>query len=105
MDHFLEDEGEFGKDLGLQFWRQASPEVSEIGGHGWHKTSSASATEISSCKAAKVSFVETLGWAEARLVAASGIRNAMYCRYRTNTYWASGCEETEIRGKRRPKSA
>jgi hypothetical protein len=27
MDHFLEDSGEFGKDLGLQFWGQLFPEV------------------------------------------------------------------------------
>jgi hypothetical protein len=26
MDHFLEDGCEFGKDLGLQFWGQLSPE-------------------------------------------------------------------------------
>jgi len=28
MDHFLENDGEFGKDLGLQFWGQLSPDIS-----------------------------------------------------------------------------
>jgi len=77
MDHFLEDGCEFGEDLDLQFWGKMLPDVSGI---GWHITSSASATEISSCTAAKVSLVGILGWAGTRLVAGSEIRNVMYSR-------------------------
>jgi hypothetical protein len=31
MDHFLEDNCEFGKDLGLQFWGKLTPDISGIG--------------------------------------------------------------------------
>jgi len=77
MDHFLEGDCELGKDRGSLFWGEMLPDVSGI---GWHKTSCASATENSSCKAANVSFVGTLGCAGARLVAESEIRNAMHSR-------------------------
>jgi hypothetical protein len=74
MDHSLEDRGKFSKGLDLQLWGKVFPDVSGI---GWHRPSSAAATESSSCKTAKVSFMGTLGWAGARLVAERGIRNGI----------------------------
>jgi len=74
MDHFLEGDCELGKDCGSQLRGEMLPDALGI---SWHITSSASATEISSRTAANVSFVETLGRAGTRLVAARGIRNAI----------------------------
>jgi hypothetical protein len=74
IDHFLEDDCEFGKHLDLQFWSELVPDMAGVGGHS---TSSASATDNSSWIAAKVSLVGTLGWTETRLVAASEIRNVI----------------------------
>jgi len=45
MDHFLEDGREFGQDLDSHGGRESFPQVTWLGGH---KTSPASATEISS---------------------------------------------------------
>jgi hypothetical protein len=72
MDHFLEDGGEFGEHLALLFWSELVPDMVGIGGHN---TSSASATDSSSWRAAKVSLVRTLGWTGTRVVAASKMRN------------------------------
>jgi len=77
MDHFLEEGREFGQDLDLLLGREFSPEITGLGGH---RASPASATESSSTRADKVSLVEVLGWAEARVVAWSGICKAINSR-------------------------
>jgi hypothetical protein len=74
MDHFLENNGEFGKHLALQLWRELVPDIAGVGGHS---TSSASATDSSSWRAAKVSLVGRLGWADTRLVAVSEMRKVI----------------------------
>lgn len=66
MDHFLEKGREFGQDLDLELGRELLPEMRGVGGH---RTSWASATEISSSKAERVSLVGALGCAETRVVA------------------------------------
>jgi len=72
MDHFLEDGREFGLEGGSQLGGEMLPDTVGLCGH---RTSSAA--ESKSSKAAKVSLVETLGWANPRVVASSAMRNVV----------------------------
>src|SRR5262250_2492016 len=83
IDYLLDDDGEFRADLRLELGREATPDV---GGLGGHNTSYCVARVTRSLTASRVSLVRTTGRDGLRLVAATGMRKSISCRYATKTW-------------------
>jgi hypothetical protein len=82
MDYLLDDGGEFLLDLGLEWGREARPDV---GGLDRHNTSYWIASATRSVMAARVSLVRSTGKDGMRLVAVTGMRKRIPSRYTTKT--------------------